>query len=223
MRKTLLACALLALCLLSACGKKPPQYIPPSASAAPTAPAASRPALADSSSSESDSSEPDSALAGDDFSALPTEIQALFAKAQTFYNYFELAPPPTGTEPFSINGQTVYPVLSSSFADYATFYRALEGCFTPDFTEDLFFTYDSYASVGGALYTSMTSRPPNSTFQYAQAEVTSETATELRFTVTAHFYEDYLPEAQRESTKTVDYTAVLTDAGWRFSEFGGYL
>lgn len=186
-------------------------------------PASSSASLPPVSSSAAATPAPEPVWPADDFSALPESIQGLFPQAQTLYNYFELAPPPCDPDTVSVNGETVYHVSAAAYADYAAFYQAALGCFTPDYTEKELFGREEYLALDGALYTLVTPRDANSTFRWAQAQLVSQTDTEIHFTVTAHYYEAYLPEAERESTKTVSYTAVQTDAGWRFSEFGGYV
>lgn len=227
MRSTAMLLAVLMIFGLTGCGKKTTPYTPPvsvpSNSSSTSLPLQDSRPDSDTSASSVAPSQNEPEWPKDDFSALPQEVQQLFLTAQTLYGYFYLAPPATEGESASINGMEVFHVSPAAFADYSAFYTAVLSCFTADYAESALFGNEEYFSLDGELYTSLASRASNSTFRYAKAELTSQTDTQIDFAVTAHYYEAYQPENLRESTKTVNYTAVYTENGWRFSLFGGYL
>ncbi|MEG0803673.1 MAG: DL-endopeptidase inhibitor IseA family protein, partial [Pygmaiobacter sp.] len=155
----------------------------------------------------------------DDFSALSPEVQTLFQTALNLHYCFSLsAPEMDPAQTVSINEQEYQLVTDPRFPDYASFYRALTDVFTEDYIESELLSLDTFVSFEGKLYSCAGARGANITFVNAVAAVDSETADELKFHITAHFYDDYLPEGSRDSEKTVAYTLVMTQSGWRFSQ-----
>lgn len=161
------------------------------------------------------SSAPAESTPADDFSALPESAQLSFQAATDLYAYFLLCPPACDETVLSINGMSYRHVSDPAFPDYATFYRTLTGCFTQDFIDGELLSDGLYVGVDGLLYTRVEKRDPNTTFTHAQAQLLSQTETDLHFLVTAYYTDG--------SVRTVEYAAVLQDGRWLFSQFGGYL
>ena len=187
-----------------------------SAAGCQKAPAAS--SLPDSSAPEATPAPTAAPVWEDDFSALPEEVRGQFFAAQKLYHYFILKPPACKEETTSINGTAYRQVDDPAFGDFASFYRALGGCFTQDFIDGDLLADDLYMGWDDLLYTRLIPRDANVTFRRATAQVTEQTDTAIRFTVTAEY-----AEGETVSYKTVEYTALLENGVWLFDRFGGYL
>lgn len=216
-----LCAAFAAALLFSACAEKP--------SAGSSAAASSELSAGASSSASSVASSGSSASSvpaqekQDDFSQLPEELQPVFAKARTLYDFFYLrAPAHDKANTVTINGQDFSPVTDEQFPSYEVFLNELYTVFTPDYVDTVLLEEGLYESIEGKLYTSVVDRTPNVTFHHAEIATLQPGDTEIGFTVAAHYQDLDLPAAAQESIKTFAFHAIKTENGWQFDHFSIY-
>lgn len=221
MYKKVLCAAFAAALLFSACSGKPSA----SSSAASSESGKEVPSVAASSavSSSASSSSAPTAEKQDDFSALPQDLQPVFDKARTLYDFFYLrAPEHDKANTVTINGQDFWLVTDARFTTYEAFVNELYSVFTADFVDTELLESGLYETIEGKLYTSVVDRTPNTTFHHAEIATVQPSETEVGFTVAAHYEDSDLPAAEQESIKTFGFHAVKSETGWQFDQFDIY-